>query len=336
MKIAAFSYGYSTNLGDEIQTLSATQFLPRVDVLLERDRLYWYRDSEPTFLIFNGWFTQQRFWPPPDSISPLFVAFHPAIPELLVSEKYASYFKRHEPIGCRSLETVDAFRKIGVEAYFSGCLTLTLQRRPVASTDQIYAVDVDPDLFANLVPQEIQKRAVHMSHEFPSHDATFATKAKWNAAYYGLRSIQKWDGGQSFLGGLVGKLNKRRHSFRSLRAEALLRIYSGAKLVITTRLHCALPCLALGTPVILLRKNVESDPRFAGLRDLVRAHSDPTQSIKINWNNPEPNSDAYMHYARSLRQRCESAVNQALSGERDYRDQERSRSESSSLSPVSE
>ena len=38
-----------------------------------------------------------------------------------------------------------------------------------------------------------------------------------------------------------------------LLAEELLRKYSTAKLVITSRIHCALPCLALGTPVIYLQ-----------------------------------------------------------------------------------
>ena len=136
MQFGAFSYAYSTNLGDEIQTLSAMQFLPRVDVLLERDRLYWYRDSPPVFVIFNGWFTRLPSWPPPDSISPLFVAFHAARPELLIDKRFRRYFERHEPIGCRSLATLEAFRAIGVDAYFSGCMTLTLQRQHVEKTDQ--------------------------------------------------------------------------------------------------------------------------------------------------------------------------------------------------------
>ena len=31
MQFGAFSYAYSTNLGDEIQTLAAAQFLPKID-----------------------------------------------------------------------------------------------------------------------------------------------------------------------------------------------------------------------------------------------------------------------------------------------------------------
>ena len=35
-------------------------------------------------------------------------------------------------------------------------------------------------------------------------------------------------------------------------ADRLLDLYAGAKAVVTTRLHCALPCLALGTPVLFV------------------------------------------------------------------------------------
>lgn len=308
MKFGAFTYGYSTNLGDEIQTLSATQFLPSVDVLIERDRLHWYRDCPPVFVIFNGWFTHQPSWPPPDSISPLFVSFHAAMPELLVDKRFVAYFKRHEPVGCRSLATLEALRNIGVDAYFSGCLTLTIKRERGARTNQIYAVDVDPTLYANVVPGDIKERLVHLSHEFPPLNATLLTKATWGSANLGLRSIYKWELGRSLLRGTGERLNELRHSFRLSRARELLTLYSSAKLVITSRLHCALPCLALGTPVVLLRRGVESDPRFAGLRELVRFHSDPSKPIKIDWQDPEPNPDKYLRYAKALRERCEDAV----------------------------
>jgi hypothetical protein len=52
-------------------------------------------------------------------------------------------------------------------------------------------------------------------------------------------------------------LNKKENSklsweTRFKNVESLLNTYQSSKLVITSRLHCALPCLALGTPVLLL------------------------------------------------------------------------------------
>lgn len=312
MQFGALSYAYSTNFGDEIQTLSASQYLPRIDHLVERDKLNRYGDCAEMFVIFNGWFNHQPFWPPPDSIHPLFVAFYANMPELLIDKKYASYFKRHEPIGCRSLATMEAFRKIGVEAYFSGCLTLTIEREPVERTNRIYMVDVEPELCARLVPAQVAEDVVHISHEGLPSDFTPLTKAMWTAARYGLRGMYKLDSGGSMLRGAAERLNRLRHSSRVSRAQELLTMYSAARLVITSRLHCALPCLALGTPVVLFRPGIESDPRFAGLRELVRFHSDVSRPIDIDWKDPEPNPDSYLSYARALRETCQSSVKRAL------------------------
>jgi hypothetical protein len=54
-------------------------------------------------------------------------------------------------------------------------------------------------------------------------------------------------------------------------AESYLRDYAQAKLVITSRIHCALPCLAMGVPVIFI--NGFDDPvdscRFGGILELL-------------------------------------------------------------------
>ena len=39
---------------------------------------------------------------------------------------------------------------------------------------------------------------------------------------------------------------------RKQQVESILKIYQGAHMVITNKLHCTLPCLALETPVVLL------------------------------------------------------------------------------------
>lgn len=54
------------------------------------------------------------------------------------------------------------------------------------------------------------------------------------------------------------------HKERFAIAENLLKKYATAKLVITSRIHCALPCLALGTPVILCVNNFD-EKRYRGL-----------------------------------------------------------------------
>lgn len=52
-------------------------------------------------------------------------------------------------------------------------------------------------------------------------------------------------------------------------AQDFLLQYSSAKLIITTRLHCALPCRAFGTNCIFFHKKYYTDPRFSGLEEIL-------------------------------------------------------------------
>ncbi len=313
VQYGVFSYARSTNLGDEIQSIAARQYLPRVDVLVERDRLHWYLKAPSTFIIFNGWFEIEPYWPAPDGLHPLFVAFFAERPDLLIRKEYADYYRRNAPIGARSVATVKAFEEIGVDAYFSGCLTLTLPRSNHEREDRIYAVDVDPVLYEKVVPEHIRKRAVHLSHELPGGNEGRFTRLQYWSENRLVRGVNK---GMDRLGawkigppdGAWDSIRRLSFSMRMRRAQELLDQYGRAKLVITSRLHCALPCLALGTPVLLVRPNAHRDPRFAGLVELVRASDGSGRTAPLNWDNPEPNSDAYLQYADALRKRCQDAV----------------------------
>ncbi|HIP92256.1 MAG TPA: hypothetical protein EYH25_02205 [Thermotoga sp.] len=119
----------TANLGDDIQALAAKQFLPRVDVILDREFLNQVSSKDIIKVIMNGWFTHRPDnWPPSFNIEPLFISFHisPAIANKLLSRKTVEYLKKYEPIGCRDEYTRDLLKSKGVDAYFSGCLTLTL------------------------------------------------------------------------------------------------------------------------------------------------------------------------------------------------------------------
>ena len=68
--------------------------------------------------------------------------------------------------------------------------------------------------------------------------------------------------------------NAHKTTFEWMRhAEALIRKYAKAKFVITSRIHCALPCLGVETPVIFISSEVlkgdslRSSGRFGGLID---------------------------------------------------------------------
>lgn len=54
-------------------------------------------------------------------------------------------------------------------------------------------------------------------------------------------------------------------------AKSILKKYSTAKYVVTSRIHCALPCLSMGTPVLYVENVNQSEAsycRLNGLREL--------------------------------------------------------------------
>jgi hypothetical protein len=159
-----------------------------------------------------------------------------------------NFYKKNQPIGCRDMHTTDLLNKLGVKAYFSGCLTLTLKRPDVPKNDSILLVDCDPS-----VVSQIQKS---------------------------FNQIK-----------IVSPIIKPDTLNREFLAELLLEEYAKAKLVITSRLHCALPCLAFKTPVIFIHPNL-NDIRFSGLLELVN-HCTPSDFLQNNFQIDINNLDKY-------------------------------------------
>ncbi|NUY80870.1 polysaccharide pyruvyl transferase family protein [Flavobacterium sp. MAH-1] len=271
MKYGLLSYDENKrfyNVGDNIQSLAAKQYLPQVDELVNREHMADYHKGK-TKIILNGWFTHNtKNWVPSDDIVPLFVSFHinnTAAPNML-SEKGIAYLKKHEPIGCRDQFSADTLKAKGIDAYFTGCLTLTLDSYKVDDSergDDIYIVD-------------------------PLYSYPNWAKVNYNWKTL-LRSVQN---------GKIFKLGDKKKHLRGFidadllanakyvdqeppagihtdeqkfaMAEDILKKYAKAKLVITSRIHCALPCLALGTPVIFVNgfDSFVDSCRFDGILDL--------------------------------------------------------------------
>ncbi|MGQ1910780.1 polysaccharide pyruvyl transferase family protein [Marinifilum sp. RC60d5] len=239
------------NIGDYVQSLASRQFLPQTNAFINREALSEFWDEEHK-LIMNGWFMHEpNHWPPSKSIIPLFVAFHisPKTKELLISDKAIEYYKLHEPIGCRDHDTVELLTAKGINAYFSGCLTLTLDKNLYVDKnyrDEIIFSDVlynmaryNPNITAKtlirsilrtpkVIYQAIKKRQL-IKKLFPED---IRQKAKYIIQE---RSLKKYT-----------------HEERFDVATDFLKQLANAKLVVTSRLHTALPCLAFGTPVIFI------------------------------------------------------------------------------------
>ena len=106
---------------------------PRVPVQLvevNRDASGWDAVPEDTWLIAFGWHSHAarlgRFgFPYHPNVRPIFVSFHCNRREMLTDEAIA-YLREWGPVGCRDWYTVDLLTQLDVPAFFSGCLTTTI------------------------------------------------------------------------------------------------------------------------------------------------------------------------------------------------------------------
>lgn len=247
-------YSHGMNLGDTMQSLAAKKFLT--------PHLYFDRDhpshtkipiNKKIKMMMNaywaGWDGHQSTWkeefPPSSSIDPLWTSCH--FDGGCSFDSYIiDYFKSHEPIGCRDEWTLNKLSSHGVEAYFSNCLTITLENIFCTRNEKIYIVDVPESIYSTF-PSEILNRAEFLTH------------------------ASCWEGpkGDCFL-------------YKFDEAQVLLHKYMRASLVITSRLHCATPCLGIGTPVVFIGEE-KHFYRTNCLEEYIPLYSENNFST-INWN----------------------------------------------------
>lgn len=272
------------NIGDYVQSIAARQFIGKPDVFVNREALDTY-SGEQIKLIMNGWYMHNPDnWPPSDVIEPLFVAFHlnKLAEKGMLSPEGVEYFKKHEPIGCRDKHTVELLKSKGINAYFSGCLTLTLGEtyRHIDIPDApIYLTDLNSTLLRNLkfkincAMAMSTKRHTLKKIQSRMSECGISKRLRTIAAFYvTYRDVISED---LFLTAQYRE-QEIEDSFVSddekfAYAEKLLEDYSKARYVVTSRIHCALPCLAMGTPVVFITNDLIGEVnncRLDGLKQL--------------------------------------------------------------------
>lgn len=256
------------NVGDNIQSLAAKQYLPFVDEYINREKLNEY-SGDKVKVIMNGWFTHNiHNWVPSEHIDPIFVSFHmnnTAAPFML-SDNGIAYLKKHAPIGCRDQFTADTLNAKGIEAYFTGCLTLTLDSYKVADSqrsDKVYIVD---PLYNYPRAEKIFYSPKNTIRNILNGTAFQLGKKKKHLK--GFISAELLQDAEFINQEPPSNTYTDEEKFKM--AEDLLNKYARAKLVITSRIHCALPCLALGTPVIFVNgfDSFVDSCRFDGILEL--------------------------------------------------------------------
>jgi len=275
MKYALLKYrNQETNIGDYIQSLAAKRFLPEVNTLISREELN--KTTEKAKIILNGWFMHHpENWPPSESLIPKFVAFHinDFAKKTLTNPKAISYYKKHQPIGCRDKFTLQKLQEKGVDAYFSGCLTLTLEKEKYQDTSKTGAIVLCDILSHKNDITETDKKSLWKKIRNPHKLIIKATKnliedvkEKKEIKYIIKKLIPKEILNQSITVSNQD-FKAKTHEDKFAKAEELLRLYASAKLVVTSRIHVALPCLAFGTPVVFVRPDRDTS-RFEGITDL--------------------------------------------------------------------
>ena len=259
-----FSKFSSSNIGDYIQSLAAINIYRKIVqkinntnytienflkdiiknqikgfnfVFIKRDNLHeidQYKNLNNIITIMNGWWlhpynkNNDVSFKVPNNITPIFVSFHIANDKLF-ENTYINELKRFEPIGCRDLVTTEKLQNKGVKAYFSGCLTTTIDFYYwEKKTNNVYCVDTKKNNDSHIYVTQLNNKWKNINHVKGFYDAL-----------------------------------------------DLLKKYKVSHKVYTSRLHCFLPCLAIGVPVNLIspsgNKNIKSwgsKNRFDGLREL--------------------------------------------------------------------
>lgn len=340
MKYKLLSVGKTTkypdlNIGDYIQALASSQYYPHTDGFIDRDIDLKDYDGEPCKMIMNGWYMHDpKNWPPSEKINPLFVAFHLNVlarKEMTNSESI-SYLKKHEPIGCRDIGTMNLLKETGVDAYFSGCMTLTLGKKyhSIEKEDKTYIVDPLiysvgikdlPGAIWNFIkyPYDIiklmrdenlciysgknkLKKFIKTSLYHNEYSKLFSRDIVMNSVYVCQQSIYY-------------KEHFSSNEARLEEAERLVRQYAKAKMVITSRIHCALPCLGLGTPVVFLKGTnaIEaSSCRFEGLANLFNVINVGNKKLTATFNFTKGeipiNKTLWKDLAKALDERCSTFI----------------------------
>lgn len=219
----ALCYDNSCNLGDNIQTIAAIQYLPRVDFWVDRDSGVTNLPMDGKgIVIYNGWFNLNYWRNIPSNVQIIFESFHLQVDHR--NEKIYDCLKQYTitpnlglikairnspyPVGCRDIATQGILSNFHIPCAYSGCLTLTLNKRNVIKHNDVTVIDVDCS-----TPWISELKNVRVRSQ-----VTLSTDNKT-------------------------KLTQ---------AQEILDEIEGSRLIITSRLHSALPAIAFKVPVIFI------------------------------------------------------------------------------------
>lgn len=254
------------NLGDAIQSYAVKNLYREMGIKEEdiipvpRSDMAKYDGEECVCVVncasnYEDLAYETYFMPPSPKVHaiPMSLHLHRELPEAELT-----YYKTCGGVGCRDLYTLELLKGFGVDAYLTGCLTLTLPKRSkevAEKADKVYFLDVPADVM-KIIPQEIKDEAIVLSNIIRYNNPGDRDRISVEDAFEEHRKAED-------------------------RVELLKNT---ARLVVTSKLHIASPCLAMGIPVVLAKSHFGE--RFGFIDRLIPTYT-PEHYSEIDWN-PQP------------------------------------------------
>ncbi len=283
------------NIGDDMQSYAESLWYPQVDYMVDIEELDAFKseDDEPVATIMSAWYMWHKWnWPPSKYLYPLWIGLHyndiqrgrprgmPSKWEYVDNGPGLEYLKAYEPIGCRDYYTQERLDELGIKNFYSGCITLTLPKRKIVKPEKEYMVvvgvskAVENYIVDHFKDTDIEVKVIPPTRPEPSTDLS-------------------WE-------------------VRKAEVEEMLDLYQNARGVISFRLHCTLPTLALGTPVLFARQSFKS-VRMDPYKDYLNtAQFDDILAGKFDeWlDNPAPNPETFKPVRDNLIKICTEFIEQ--------------------------
>lgn len=168
------------------------------------------------------------------------------IDRFLQDEHNYNYFLRYAPVGCRDEVTYHYFKKHGIPAYINGCLTAILPKYNGSVGKAVIFADAPKSILPWIPKSILDSEVLFTTQQYVFHE---------------------------------DEINDYENLFKFVKSK--YEFYrEKARLIITSRLHVALPCTAFGIPVVLVKERV--DTRFSFIEKYIPIY-DREHYQDINW-----------------------------------------------------
>mgnify|MGYP001163683788 FL=1 len=268
MEIGVLGYIGSRNIGDYIQTMAVIDMIyPNSYRVLDRETLHNFNGTEIKTII-NGWFMENpKNWPPNEKISPLFISFHinPSVEKEFIKPASLNYLKKHEPIGCRDTYTKNLLQSNGIKSYYSSCVTTTFDRKKYVDSSIEPKGVIVIGAFDRLNPKidfTSIYRLILSTVSFPIKKLKYLLKK---------RSFENHLNSQNIEAKEYNQITNRKilsHQEGLSLANNMLKEIAKSETLITSRIHAAIPAMAMGLRVIFINEGLSHKNHKSRISDL--------------------------------------------------------------------